>query len=378
MQEASLTEIDLNDDAAFHFEAVVQFCEDLAYGFSVDNSETLSPSVPGLLRDVFARDFEKLLSIKRTVQNVTCMRPADENAVGVYCPDLRKLALRPGRVCQDGDCCEACSRVSVPGFATPAECHVFRQQLREIMGETDSEVPSQLLELEDCWEAGDVNVRTTLTFVRLVERMRRAIAHEYGLRLSSITPGQAYVSRIIGQPGDEDLADLFDQEDPQDSEELQELKALRDLVGASPDTEVRPPHSDEAADSFFHYSALLYLSSQNDDFEGGGLGFDDPSELATGERRILSSLSPQRGLGVMFTSGWENLHFVEPVTSGCRLVMPMFFITRAPTEAHEDEDVDDGAIAEALWKAALKPGPKPKFKEFLRRWHYFFAAGCKL
>eukprot|EP00966_Prymnesium_polylepis_P071825 1668115-Prymnesium_polylepis.1 len=42
--------------------------------------------------------------------------------------------------------------------------------------------------------AGDV--RTTLTFVRLLERMRRVIAHEYGLCLSSVAPRQTFVSRI--------------------------------------------------------------------------------------------------------------------------------------------------------------------------------------
>ena len=42
------------------------------------------------------------------------------------------------------------------------------------------------------------DTRTTLLFVRFVERMRRAIAHEYGLPLSSVLPGQSFVARFDG------------------------------------------------------------------------------------------------------------------------------------------------------------------------------------
>ncbi len=35
--------------------------------------------------------------------------------------------------------------------------------------------------------------------MRFVERMRRAIAHEYGLELSSVLPGQAFVARFDGE-----------------------------------------------------------------------------------------------------------------------------------------------------------------------------------
>ena len=38
-----------------------------------------------------------------------------------------------------------------------------------------------------------------MLFVRFVERMRRAIAHEYGLELSSVLPGQTFVARFDGE-----------------------------------------------------------------------------------------------------------------------------------------------------------------------------------
>jgi len=42
-------------------------------------------------------------------------------------------------------------------------------------------------------------VRTSLLFVRLVERMRRSIAHEFGLPLSTVTPLQTFVSFFEGR-----------------------------------------------------------------------------------------------------------------------------------------------------------------------------------
>ena len=43
-----------------------------------------------------------------------------------------------------------------------------------------------------------LQVTTHLRLLRLVERMRRAVAIEYGVPLSRLTPRQAFVSRITG------------------------------------------------------------------------------------------------------------------------------------------------------------------------------------
>ena len=42
------------------------------------------------------------------------------------------------------------------------------------------------------------DTRTTLLFIRFVERMRRAIAHEYGLPLGRVLPGQTFVAQFNG------------------------------------------------------------------------------------------------------------------------------------------------------------------------------------
>ena len=67
-------------------------------------------------------------------------------------------------------------------------------------------------------------------------------------------------------------------------------------------------HADESSDEHFHYSAVLQLSTQGEGFEGGDFVFVDPSAKdATTEHR----LSPLRGRAIMFSSGWENVHYVD-------------------------------------------------------------------
>ena len=90
------------------------------------------------------------------------------------------MPLKEGRRCEEGACCEACSRVTFPAFATAAE--------------TDLQVFPDLegFNFNDC---GKCSTATILNFVRLVERIRRSISHEYGLPLSRVLPVQARRAR---------------------------------------------------------------------------------------------------------------------------------------------------------------------------------------
>ena len=90
---------------------------------------------------------------------------------------------------------------------------------------------------------------------------------------------------------------------------------------------------------------------------------------------MLSGLSPQSGLAVAFSSGWENLHYVEPITSGVRYAMPTFFSTVAREEmVRRPVAVDDDAvIAEELWRCCLMPESEDDFRRLLREWHWLLA-----
>ena len=192
------------------------------------------------------------------------------------------------------------------------------------------EEPHHNLYLKACSAVGDV--RATLLYVRLVERVRRTVAHEYGLALSSVVPRQTFISRIHGKA----------------DEERQSL------------------HADECSFGQFHYSSVLYLSTLHDDFEGGRFVFSD--RIGNGhDGRLLSPLEPASGSAVIFSSGWENMHYVEPLAGGTRLAVPIFFVTRDEDERRGSHD--DAVIADTLWRTLLMPQTEEDCQQFMREWH---------
>eukprot|EP00964_Phaeocystis_antarctica_P164898 scaffold143912_cov99-Phaeocystis_antarctica.AAC.1 len=91
--------------------------------------------------------------------------------------------------------------------------------------------------------------------------MRRAIAHEYGLELSSVLPGQAFVARFDGEQDQQSVGVR-----PGPGSNLRPVSLLSRQGGL---------HSDESTHREFHYSCVFYMASQHDEFEGGTLFFSD-------------------------------------------------------------------------------------------------------
>ena len=77
------------------------------------------------------------------------------------------------------------------------------------------------------------------------------------------------------------------------------------------------PHVDKANIASYDYSALLYLNSQGEDFDGGDFAFLDLDDDVI--------IAPMKGRLLTFTSGLENLHQVREVTRGTRTVLAMWF-----------------------------------------------------
>lgn len=318
----------MDEDSVQHaFWRAVQLCE------TKPDDAPLSADVPVLLRHVFDADLQLLQRRERLARNVTCMQPAEEGAgINVINDELTSVALRPGRACVGGECCEACSRVTFPVFATHAESDAFVQELQSAITP-----PLHQFSLQKC---AFRDMRTTLLFVRFVERMRRAIAAEYGLRLATVLPLQTFVSCFVG---------------------------AGDKQGGL--------HSDESTHAEFHYSCVMYLSTQHEDFEGGTFAFSDPPADGTGPR-VAEPLSPSKGSAIIFSSGWENIHEVEPLVSGTRFAVPSFFGTIRPEQADALEaPTDDGAIAAELWRTLLFPDSATEHRQFMMNWHGLLAAG---
>lgn len=67
----------------------------------------------------------------------------------------------------------------------------------------------------------------------------------------------------------------------------------------------------------FHYTTLLYLGDYDIDFKGGRFVFID--------EKMNRTIEPRKARLSMFTSGKENLHHVEKVTSGVRYAVTISF-----------------------------------------------------
>jgi len=78
------------------------------------------------------------------------------------------------------------------------------------------------------------------------------------------------------------------------------------------------PHVDKDTYVSFHYTSLLYLSNHGSDFEGGRFKF-----LESDNSTVV--VEPRKGRVSMFTSGKENVHFIEPITSGVRYALTVSF-----------------------------------------------------
>uniref|UniRef100_A0A7S1HJJ2 Fe2OG dioxygenase domain-containing protein n=2 Tax=Hemiselmis andersenii TaxID=464988 RepID=A0A7S1HJJ2_HEMAN len=328
----------------------------------------LSTDVPNMLHRVFEADMRHLLGRQKLTTNLTCMQPAlkgaDCKASLTYVFDdaaHKDLPLMEGRRCEDGDCCDVCSRNIFPTFASEAE--ISLKTFPELAALTFNDLEN-------------VASATILQFVRLVERVRRMIAHEYGLPLWSILPLQAYSRKYVA--------------------------GTTQKGGGGGEGSHVILHTDEATHSGYHYSSVMYLSTQGKDFEGGNFVFNDPapkkgdpgyseekedvSHLTLEEQmrrngRKLTPFHPTRGSAVIFSSGWENMHEVEKITKGTRYAVPSFFTTCPVPEAHYDlmavgkpktiEDIAEDWLH--LLLAHRNETPMESFgrvKELMMKWHH--------
>jgi len=95
------------------------------------------------------------------------------------------------------------------------------------------------------------------------------------------------------------------------------------------------------------FAAVLHLSRSGDDFTGGDFLFRDGTPA-----RVV----PQPGMLVAYTAGADNIHCVEPIQSGRRATLTMWFSLSA--EASEDSVVlaslnaDTPSMPDTMWLGA--------------------------
>ena len=70
----------------------------------------------------------------------------------------------------------------------------------------------------------------------------------------------------------------------------------------------------------FYYTSLVYLNSHQLDYYGGRFVFKNLDN-----HRTSLSIEPKTARVLLFTSGAENEHYVEPVISGTRYALTIAF-----------------------------------------------------
>ena len=271
-------------------------------------------AVPSLLHRSFEDDFRAMSnrSARMVLANVTCIRPASKWKFSADDRIYDEALVRHQASCsrqgfRDARCKTACSRVAVSQFATAAECLRLRQRANALMaaGYGDGGCRGECsIGLAAMARAGDV--RASVLLLQLIERMRRALSCEYGVPLCSLRVSSCFISKFTADADHTSYGKL---------------------------------HADEGSVDRSHFSAVLHLQSQGSGFEGGELVFSDPLPGSHGSRE-LTRLTPVQGRLHMFSSGWENLHYVDRITSGVRFALPVFF------EHTPDYDVEQRAISD--------------------------------
>ena len=85
-------------------------------------------------------------------------------------------------------------------------------------------------------------------------------------------------------------------------------------------------HVDRAKTMRADYSALLYLDTEGDEFDGADLEFVDSAQTEDGRVAMTrTTVKPAAGRLVLFTAGHENVHGVAPIRRGSRKVIAAWF-----------------------------------------------------
>jgi len=189
------------------------------------------------------------------------------------------------------------------------------QELRSKGGESCLGVPS-----ETSRKVLPVDVRKLIR--RIVDKSRELVMKESILERSwvakrALISNQTWDDSLNISSGAENWQ-YFLKNDPSTT-------GMPDIAEAIDSFEYWHPRVDKAQMNLYDVSLIIFLSNHTT-FQGGGEIFEDPDD------RYL--VSPKQGRLIMFGSGYENLHSVQRVTQGSRIVLELWL------SLSEEEKVD--------------------------------------
>ena len=129
-------------------------------------------------------------------------------------------------------------------------------------------------------------------------------------------------------------------------------------------------HVDESLSSFFHFSSVVWLSEQGTDFDGG--------EIVFLHNRSWPWLvvEPAVGRTAFFSSGWENVHGIKPLTRGQRWALSMVFMVSHEQSQRADSGGDGEAThapGQRFYDRCVRPLDKTYYPSCRESWAATFS-----
>ena len=228
-----------------------------------------------------------------------CMRP--ESGSWKMRHEPLRQPLVPGRVCAS-DLCAAdnCAlhvrdEVVVPDEAALLVAHGKAVLASEDAGSSFGDLAYKRSRRIDFMQSAvHGSLAGHLLCLRLAERLRRIVAEIFGLPRARVRVSEHFLT--LRQPG----------------------PSLEQAVHC--DEAVFPDGEGAKARWRFHFSSVLWLGDAGDDFDGGALAF------YYNHTRPWLEVEPAVGRAAFFSSGWENVHGIRPVSRGHRWALTAAFM----------------------------------------------------
>jgi len=223
--------------------------------------------------------------------------------------DLLALKLRRGRACEAHQLCtrDRCGidvRDQVLTAEEAAALAAHGQEVLDAEGSSARDDGWPYVRVEFMRSAHNGSRAGHILMMRVAERLRRVAAEVFRLPMHRV--GHAETLLALRRT-------------PESGAVVEERNRARGLHSFATEEET-VYHVDEALSSTFHFSSVVWLGEQGRDFEGGEIAFLHNHTVP------WLIIEPAIGRTAFFSSGWENVHGVKPVTAGQRWALSMVFM----------------------------------------------------
>ncbi len=254
--------------------------------------------------------------------------------------DLLSLELKPGRACAHHELCTSrCGVHFRDGVITRDEAAQLVAHGRSALrseGALAHDARWPYVRVDFMRSASNGSHAGHLLSLRVAERLRRLAAEIFEVPLARLGVAET-------------------------------LLALRRVVpgggGGSVEEVESSYHCDESLSPHFHFSSIVWLSTQHDDFEGGELAFVHDDQARRRAKTPWLLVEPSAGRAAFFSSGWENVHGVKPLRRGERWALSVPFMVSDEllgiAGARRDDEAGGRAARGAHFRAlCVRPADK--------------------